>query len=79
MTDENGFDVKILAVPADKLTPMYRNIKDINDVDPFLLKKIEQIFEHYKDLEAHKWVKIEAWKDMATAKQEILACIKRAN
>jgi len=77
MTDESGLDCKILAVPTDKLTPTYQHVKDIADVDPFLLKKIAHFFEHYKDLEQGKWVKIEGWKDSAMAKHEIIESIKR--
>jgi inorganic pyrophosphatase len=79
MTDEHGIDAKVLAVPADKITPMYQHIKDIGDVDQFLLKKITHFFEHYKDLEPGKWVKVDSWKDVASAKKEIIDSIKRKN
>lgn len=77
MTDEAGGDAKLLAVPTDKLLPMYSNIKEYSDVMPHLLAMITHFFEHYKDLEANKWVKVEGWEGSEVAKQEILASIER--
>ena len=61
MTDESGGDVKILAVPINKLTPIYKDINKPEDLGDFLLQRIAHFFEHYKDLEGGKWVKIEGW------------------
>lgn len=72
MTDESGVDAKVLAVPVDKISKAYSHIKDIQDVDKLMLDKITHFFEHYKDLEPNKWVKVEDWKDVATAKEEIV-------
>ena len=77
MTDESGKDAKVLAVPVDKLSTIYRDVKEIADVPPLLLKQIEHFFEHYKDLEEGKWVKIDGWADAAAAKEEITASIAR--
>jgi len=77
MTDEKGVDAKILAVPADKLSTLYRNIKSHQDVTPQLLATISHFFEHYKDLEQGKWVKIEGWVGPDEARQEIMASFKR--
>lgn len=77
MTDEAGIDMKIIAVPIDKLTPMYRQIKSHADLGQFLLDKIAHFFQHYKDLEPNKWVKIEGWQDAKAAQDEILESIKR--
>ncbi len=63
MTDESGKDAKVLAVPIDKLSTLYREVFETSDVQPLLLKQIEHFFEHYKDLEAGKWVKIDGWAD----------------
>ena len=71
MTDESGFDAKVIAVPVDKLTTIYSDVKEIADLPPLLLKQIEHFFEHYKDLEKGKWVKVEGWADAAAAKQEL--------
>jgi inorganic pyrophosphatase len=79
MTDEAGHDSKLLAVPVDKLTTKYRNVKTVDDVSPELLASIKHFFEHYKDLEAGKWVKVNGWTGPEEAKQEILDSIKRYN
>ncbi|HSW93649.1 MAG TPA: inorganic diphosphatase [Gammaproteobacteria bacterium] len=77
MTDESGPDAKILAVPVDKLTPKYKNIQEPNDLGDDLLAKISHFFQHYKDLEKGKWVKIDGWEKSDAAKKEIVASIKR--
>lgn len=77
MTDESGKDAKVLAVPVDKLSTIYRNVKEINDVPELTLKQIEHFFEHYKDLEPGKWVKVDGWADAAAAKDEITGSVKR--
>ncbi|WP_100657696.1 inorganic diphosphatase [Alteromonas flava] len=77
MTDESGEDAKVLAVPVDKLSTMYRNVQKIEDVEPLLLKQIEHFFAHYKDLEPNKWVKIEGWEGVDAAKQEITSSVER--
>lgn len=77
MTDEKGPDAKILAVPTDKLCPLYHDIKSPDDVSKPLLASICHFFEHYKDLEAGKWVKVEGWVGLAEAKAEIQSSLKR--
>lgn len=77
MTDESGIDSKILAVPTDKLCRYYRDIHSPSDVSPHLLDTITHFFEHYKDLEEGKWVKVEGWEDAAAAKAEVIASCKR--
>lgn len=77
MTDEAGPDAKILAVPIDKICTSYRKVKTIDDIQPMLLAQISHFFEHYKDLEENKWVKVEGWGDTKDAQQEILDSIKR--
>lgn len=77
MQDESGIDVKILAVPISKLTPLYQHINNISDVCPNLLKTISHFFEHYKDLEAGKWVKITGWTEIEDAEAEIMKSVKR--
>lgn len=76
MTDESGDDAKVLAVPTDKLCRIYRNAKTINDMSPALLDQIAHFFEHYKDLDEGKWVRVEGWGDVDAAKQEILDSVK---
>jgi len=77
MTDEAGADAKLLAVPVDKLSQEYKNVTSYKDVSKNLLNSIEHFFEHYKDLEPEKWVKVDGWADIDAAKREIEASIKR--
>ncbi|MGE3920073.1 MAG: inorganic diphosphatase [Gammaproteobacteria bacterium] len=79
MTDESGVDAKILAVPVDKLSVNYRKIHSPQDVSPQLLACISHFFEHYKDLEEGKWVKVDGWVGTDEAKKEILASVERYN
>ncbi len=58
MEDEKGMDEKIIAVPSSGVTKMYDHVKDVNDVHPATLAQIKHFFEHYKDLEKGKWVKV---------------------
>jgi len=77
MTDDAGPDPKILAVPADALTDLYRAVKSPADLPESLLAQIAHFFDHYKDLEKGKWVKIEGWLGPEEARAEILACVAR--
>jgi inorganic pyrophosphatase len=79
MTDEAGEDAKILGVPVDALSRMYRDINTARDMPRTLLDSISHFFEHYKDLEDGKWVKIEGWLGAEEAKQEIIDSIERYN
>ncbi|MDC4501258.1 inorganic diphosphatase [Acinetobacter baumannii] len=64
MEDEHGIDAKIIAVPHSKLSKIIENILDIHDVDKLILDRIQHFFEHYKDLEEGKWVKLQGWGGM---------------
>jgi inorganic pyrophosphatase len=77
MEDESGKDVKILAVPVDKLTPLYSKVDSFRDIPEAQLAQIAHFFEHYKDLETGKWVKIDGWYGPDAAKLEITAGIDR--
>jgi inorganic pyrophosphatase len=77
MDDEAGGDAKLLAVPVDEICPLFVHWKSIDDVPEMRLKQIQHFFEHYKDLEAGKWVKILGWSGPEVAHQEILDGIKR--
>lgn len=79
MTDEAGEDAKILAVPVDKLSRMYRNINTVRDMPEPLLDSIAHFFQHYKDLESGKWVKIDGWLGLEEAKNEIMTSMERYN
>jgi len=77
MTDESGKDAKILAVPVTKLTTRYQHVQQAEDLGKELLAAIEHFFQHYKDLEASKWAKIDCWEHTDVAKKEILTSVKR--
>ena len=71
MSDEAGSDAKILAVPHDKLTALYQDVKEYSDLPELLIKQIEHFFENYKDLEPGKWVKVDGWAGVEEAKAAI--------
>jgi len=73
MTDESGEDAKILAVPVDKVLSIYSHWQKPEDLNELRLRQIQHFFEHYKDLEKGKWVKIDGWYGPEEAKQEILS------
>jgi inorganic pyrophosphatase len=77
MTDESGPDAKLLALPINKLCKLYRHVNHASEMPEMLLDQIAHFFEHYKDLEDGKWVKIEGWDGPKAARQEILDSIKR--
>ena len=72
MEDEAGQDGKVLAVPVDKILSLYTQWQKPSDLNPLRLKTIAHFFEHYKDLEEGKWVKILGWEGPESACQEIL-------
>jgi len=72
MEDESGQDAKLLAVPVDKLSTIYRGLKSYTELPPIILKQIEHFFAHYKDLEPNKWVKISGWEGIDEARREIM-------
>jgi len=72
MDDEAGGDNKLIAVPVTKILPLYSNWTKIEDLNPMRLKSIQHFFEHYKDLEPGKWVKVTGWEGPEAAKKEIV-------
>jgi inorganic pyrophosphatase len=79
MTDEAGPDAKLLAVPVEKVCGLYNHLKTYQDVSEWRLNIIAHFFEHYKDLDKGKWVKIEGWADIDEARKEILSGVDRFN
>lgn len=71
MSDEAGQDAKVIAVPHDKLSALYKNIKEYSDLPELLLKQIQHFFENYKDLEPGKWVKVDNWQGADAARAAI--------
>lgn len=76
MIDEAGGDAKVLAVPVDKILPIYKHWQKPEDLNDLRLQQIQHFFEHYKDLESGKWVKVDGWYGTEHAKAEILNGVK---
>ena len=72
MEDDGGMDAKVVAVPVSKLTPLYDKVQTTDDLPELLMKQTVHFFEHYKDLEPGKWVKVQGWGTVEEAKQEIV-------
>lgn len=79
MEDEAGIDGKVLAVPTKKILPAYDKINTLDDVHELTLQQIAHFFEHYKDLEKGKWVKVLGWKGVDAAHKEIVDGIANAS
>lgn len=77
MEDEKGQDNKIIAVPIDSVSTLYQAIETFEDLPKDLLSRISHFFEHYKDLESTKWVKVKGWFGVNEARDEIIESIKR--
>jgi inorganic pyrophosphatase len=73
MRDEAGGDNKLLAVPIDSILSLYTQWQKPEDMNPLRLKTIQHFFEHYKDLEEGKWVKVQGWKGPDAARAEVEA------
>jgi inorganic pyrophosphatase len=78
MEDDGGRDEKIIAVPTPKLTLRYAHVTDYTDMPKIILQQIQHFFEHYKDLEPGKWVKLLGWGDADEARRLIADAIARA-
>lgn len=78
MEDEAGNDEKIIAVPVDSLNPYYANISSFRDLRQTFLDQITHFFEHYKDLEKGKWVRVKRWGDGEEARDIIVKAIRAA-
>ena len=77
MTDESGGDAKILAVPIKQECALYDHIESVEHVSKTQLAQMAHFFQHYKDLDSGKWVRIDGWSDADEAKAEILRCVER--
>jgi inorganic pyrophosphatase len=74
MEDEKGMDEKIIAVPDDGLNSEYKDVNNVEDISEVIRNKIFHFFEHYKDLEKGKWVKIKSFE----GKKKAIALIQEA-
>ena len=77
MEDNAGQDEKIIAVPSHALTKRYDDIVNVSDMPEITLQQIEHFFEHYKDLEPGKWVKMGEWLNAEEARRLIVEAIER--
>lgn len=77
MTDEEGQDAKVLAVPTKKLAAQYAYIQTTDDISDSFKSSIKHFFEHYKDLEEGKWVRVDGWESQQAALQEIKDSVQR--
>ncbi len=73
MSDEAGIDSKVIAVPYKD--PRWQHIQDVDDIPAATRAEIQHFFEHYKDLEPGKWVKVEAWGNAVEAEAIVEAGI----
>ncbi|NOY15086.1 MAG: inorganic diphosphatase [bacterium] len=79
MEDEEGIDTKIVAVPVAKVDPIFGAYTTIDQLPQLYKDQIKHFFEHYKDLEPGKWVKVTGWQSADKAKQSITQAIERFN
>jgi inorganic pyrophosphatase len=78
MEDEAGLDEKIVAVPSRWLTKRYDTVNSYADLPDILIRQVQHFFEHYKDLEDQKWVKVTKWGGMEDAHRLITEGCDRA-
>ncbi|HMM65023.1 MAG TPA: inorganic diphosphatase, partial [Mesorhizobium sp.] len=78
MEDNAGQDEKIIAVPSPHLTKRYEKVFNYTDLPQITLDQVSHFFQHYKDLEPGKWVKIDGWHDAAYAQRMVVAAMERA-
>ena len=76
MSDESGQDTKLIAVPHEKLSVLYKDVQEHTDLPALLIQQIEHFFENYKDLEPGKWVKVDGWDNADAARKEVLKSIE---
>lgn len=76
MTDESGDDAKVVAVPSDKVSSRWSHVKEMEDMPEELMERMAHFFEHYKDLDEGKWVRVQGWEGRESARQEILNSIQ---
>ena len=79
MSDEAGEDMKLIAVPVSKVFPAYDSVRSADDLPDLTRERITHFFEHYKDLEKGKWVRIDGWADADEARTEIIKSVERYN
>ena len=70
MEDEAGIDHKVICVPEKaKIDPICGEWNSLDDIPEAKKRQIRHFFEHYKDLEEGKWVKLKDWQTAAEAEK----------
>lgn len=77
LEDDGGHDEKLLAVPLSKVSSIYDNVRNYNDLQEIELQQIQHFFEHYKDLEPNKWTRVGSWLDVTEAKAIVAKSINQ--
>ena len=77
LEDDGGHDEKLLAVPVSKVSSIYDNVRNYNDLQEIELQQIQHFFEHYKDLEPNKWTRVGSWLDVTEAKAIVAKSINQ--
>jgi inorganic pyrophosphatase len=75
--DEEGQDSKVIATPVSKIDPTFSKIDDIKDLPEYIENQIKHFFEHYKELEEGKFVKVKGWEGKQGAVKKITESIQR--
>lgn len=75
--DEEGQDSKVIATPVSKIDPTFSKIDDIKDLPEYIENQIKHFFEHYKELEEGKFVKVKGWEGKQGAVKKITDSIQR--
>jgi inorganic pyrophosphatase len=75
--DEEGEDAKVVAVPVAKVDPSFSEVKDISSIPQYIQDQIKHFFEHYKELEKGKYVKVKGWENKESAKKKIVEAMER--
>ena len=74
--DEEGDDAKVVAVPITKVDPTFSDVKDIDSIPQYIQDQIKHFFEHYKELEKGKYVKVKGWENKESAKKKIIEAME---
>ena len=75
MSDEAGGDDKVVSVLAKD--PRWAHVQDVEDITEQTKNEIGHFFEHYKDLEPGKWVKVDQWANAAEAERLVTEAFQR--
>ena len=79
MTDESGQDEKLIVVPSNKISQLYKDVETVRALPSLIRDQIAHFFQHYKDLEKGKWVKIDGWHGPKDSQRCIIEGVARYN